>query len=350
MARPAAFVTGIAKRATDSTQAMTPERRSHARRKRRSFQQIMEEESGKALRAALPQHWVIHGYAPDYGVDGTVEIFEFVDGDQRYAETLGEMFLFQLKSVEKCEVQDRQLHPRFNVEKGPYRRTAGDSVDVEIIPYQLETDELLTIEAMGSGLAVCLLLVCLDTGRVYFVNLTDYIDKILTPESPDWRTRRSKVIHVPVLNELTPTTPLLDLVRFYGARSKLMGLFAKVHFQWAELGHGRRELTANDWHGMASHFTATLLRLDIWDLPAWALLGEYRKQLEGVRTYLAGTDAARVDQASIVEQWFRLDAIGRTWEDVMRECGLPTLLGHTSSYPPSWLDKQWRAVPREERV
>jgi hypothetical protein len=54
-----------------------------------------------------------------------------------------------------------------------------------------------------------------------------------------------------------------------------------------------------------------------------------------------------LDQASIVDLWFRLDAISRTGEEVAREWGLLTHLGHISSYPPSWLDKDWRAVPPE---
>jgi hypothetical protein len=46
---------------------MTPDRRTAARKKRRSFQQVMEEDSGVVLSAALPAHWVIHEYTPDYG-------------------------------------------------------------------------------------------------------------------------------------------------------------------------------------------------------------------------------------------------------------------------------------------
>jgi hypothetical protein len=41
-----------------------------------------------------------------------------------------------------------------------------------------------------------------------------------------------------------------------------------------------------------------------------------------------------LDQASIVDLWFRLDAISRTWEEVAREWERPTHLGHISSYPP----------------
>jgi len=39
----------------------------------------MEEESGQILRVSLPKEWVIHEYSPDYGIDGTVEMFAYVD-------------------------------------------------------------------------------------------------------------------------------------------------------------------------------------------------------------------------------------------------------------------------------
>ena len=48
----------------------------------------MEEESGQLLYEALPEQWVIHAYAPDYGIDGAVEIFDYID-DGKMAETKG---------------------------------------------------------------------------------------------------------------------------------------------------------------------------------------------------------------------------------------------------------------------
>jgi len=312
---------------------------------------MMEDDSGALLRSLLPREWAIHEYTPDYGVDGTVEIFQYVEGDPEQAETLGETFFFQLKSVKRCSISTVELHPRYNVEKGPYRRTKGESVRAEVINFQLETDELVTIESMGSGLAVLLLLACLDSGRMYFVSLTDTIDKILTPESPNWRDKRSKRIRVPVLNELVPTTPLINLLRFYAARPKLMGLFSKVHFQWAELAHGRLELPPEQWHAMATHFATALLRLDIWTQPACEyLLTIYRVSLENLVDVLSQTSPEDVNIPVIIDFWFRLDAISRTFEDVWREWGLPTVLGQSSSYPPGWLDDRWNALPREQRL
>ncbi len=329
---------------------MSPERRKVARKKRRSFQQMMEEESGVILRGALPSQWVIHEYTPDYGIDGSVEIFEYVDEEEEYAETLGETFFFQLKSVRSCDVTEVMLPSRRNVEKGPYLQTDGNPVESEIIKYQLETDELLTIEAMGSGLVVVLFLVCLDSQRVFFLNLTDAVDKILTPESPDWRDQRSKVIQVPALNELTPTTPLLDILRFYGARPKLTGMFSKVHFQWAELGHGIDELPEEEWHAMASHFTDALLRLDIWEHPSWAgLLGRYGRDLMQMRKYLDEHAPSEVDRLAVLNLWFQMDGVSRTFEDIAREWGLPTALSQMSSYPSGWLDENWKPLPPELR-
>jgi len=304
--------------------------RRGGRRKRQALSQMMEGESFAVLRRALPQHWVIHDYAPDFGIDGTVEVFEMLDNDSSpSAETLGETLFFQLKAVQRYEPQTIELLPRFNVEKGPLKRTAGEPMGMEVVRFPISTDELMTIEAMGAGVAVVLFLACLESESVMFLNLTDYVDKILNPETPNWRAQRTVSLSVPVLNQVSPDGQLLRVLRFYGMRPKLMGLFTKVHFQWAEL---TREIHSRDWPVMALHFGESLLRLDVWDVPAWELLPAYRQTLSRVVTRLA-EDPERIDRAKIVDFWFRLDAIGRTFEDVTREWGLPTQLGLTSSYP-----------------
>ncbi|MDA8046203.1 MAG: DUF4365 domain-containing protein [Actinomycetota bacterium] len=294
---------------------------------------MMEEESGQLLRAALPEQWVIHGYTPDYGIDGSVEIFEYTDNSRQCAETLGETFFFQLKSTESCDATEIEVPARGNVEKSPYRPVLDDLTTMEVIRYDFkDTDELLTIETMGAGIVVVLFLACLDTGRVFFVNLTDLIDKVLTPESPDWRRQGSKVIHVPVLNEITADAPVLMLLRFYGLRPKLMGLFAKVHFQWAELEYGQAELSVQQFHAMALHFIEKLLPFDVWDYAGWDLLRHYKEQLLRMRGLLTERGPSEEARGACLDFWFRLDAIGRTFEDVTREWGLPTVLGRLSSY------------------
>ena len=300
-----------------------------ARRKRRSVPQINEERSKEVLRCVLPPQWVIHDYAPDYGIDGVVELFEYVDSEQQMAETLGESFFFQLKSVETSPLQTRRVRNRLNVEKFPLSAEprSAETADLEVMAYPLETDELLTIESMGSGLAVLLLLVTLDTGSVSFVCLTDYIDKVLTPEDRAWREKGTKTIYVPVVNRIEPDTTLLLLLRFYALRPKLMGMFTKVHFQWAELEHGLMELGLDGWRWMAVHFADRLLQLDVWEFPGWPLLGWYRAQLVQVRRLLESSHFEEGSVGEVIAFWYRMDAISRTFEDVMREGALPTLLG-----------------------
>jgi hypothetical protein len=295
---------------------------------------MMEEQSGQLLRAALPEEWVIHEYTPDYGIDGSVEVFQYVDDSREVSETLGETFFFQLKSTKTCDVAHIEVPGRGNVEKAPYRPTEHDLTPMTVIRYNFnDTDELLTIEAMGVGVVVVLFLACLDTNRVFFVSLTDLIDKVLTPESPGWRFQRSKVIHVPMLNELTRDAPVLTILRFYGLRPKLMGLFSKVHFQWAELGYGNATLSASDFHSMALHFIGQLLRFDAWDYPGWDLLRHYKEQLVRMQTLLTERGPSQEARDACIDFWFRMDAIGRTFEDVTREWALPTALGRAASYP-----------------
>jgi hypothetical protein len=295
---------------------------------------MKEEESGRLLRERLPRQWAIHGYAPDYGIDGAVEIFEVTDETEAYAETLGESFLFQLKSERSSDIRTVTVSGRGNVEKAPYK-PSDDSIEMEVVRYNFDdTDELLTIEAMGSGAVVVLFLVCLEEQRAFFLNLTDHIDKVLTPESPDWRDQGSKVIYVPTVNEVRPESPVPHLLlRYYALRPKLMALFTKVHFQWAELGHGQRELETEAWHAMALHFIEVLLRFDVWTYEGWELLAHYRGQLERMQSLLVERGPSREAQEACMDFWFRMDALSRTFEDVTREWGLPTALGYASSYP-----------------
>jgi hypothetical protein len=50
----------------------------------------MEDESVKVLQGLLPKEWVIRPYHRDYGIDYVIELFNYVDEEQRMAETLGE--------------------------------------------------------------------------------------------------------------------------------------------------------------------------------------------------------------------------------------------------------------------
>src|SRR4051794_29393747 len=93
------------------------------RLKRRSVQQIMEEESMVAIRMATPKAWVMHQYSPDYGVDFVVEVFKLVGEKKRSFETLSELYFVQAESLESTQVQKLNVKSRINVELSPFSPT-----------------------------------------------------------------------------------------------------------------------------------------------------------------------------------------------------------------------------------
>ncbi|MEU8590198.1 DUF4365 domain-containing protein [Streptomyces sp. NPDC048664] len=327
-----------------------------AHRKRRDYRHVMEEDSGALLRSALPKQWVVHEYKPDYGIDGTVEIFEPVDEQDATFETLGEHIFFQLKSIKRTNLVSKVAEARHNPLL-PKRETGATSssthaVRFKAIAYDLEVNELLTVEAMGASVAVVLFLTPLDQQQVYVVSLTDYIDRVLDIEDPEWRSKTAKRIYIPVMNRV-PTPPAMTLLRQYGKRAKLMHLFNVASYQNNELAYAieRAELSpapgqeADLVTDLASRFCKRLLALDVWNDCGWLLLRRYHAILAGYKDLFSGDSTAihrigwkfHVDDVeqyaasdlltSIRSTWQGMNSLGRTYEELVREWGLPTYLG-----------------------
>lgn len=318
-----------------------------AHKKRRNFRHVMEEDSGALLRSALPREWVIHEYAPDYGIDGTVEIFEPVGDDGESFETLGEHIFFQLKSMNKSNVVSRVAVQRSNPLLGCQPLTSAhdaggqSAARFDVITYDMEVDELLTVEAMGASVAVVLFLVPLDQNAVYVISLTDYIDRVLNFEDPEWRSKNSKRMYVPLANRV-PTPPAMALLRQYGKRAKLMHLFNMAAYQHAAISKwfDDREDEATV---LASRFCDRLLALDVWNENSWSLLQHYHEILLGYRDLFAGDKSAlarlgwrdienpanvTLDMYTKIRlTWEGLNSLGLTYEDLVREWGLPTYNG-----------------------
>ncbi len=206
-----------------------------ARRKRRSFQHIMEDQSFQVVKEKLPKEWAIHDYKPDYGIDFVGEIFEYVANDSCVAETLGELFFVQLKSVQITEIERIKVFPRFNVEKKTLSENKAESLEIEVIKFNIDTNELLTIQSMGSGIPVLLFLVSLDQRKLFFVCLNDLIEKVISVNSPDWMNQDTKTIYIPLKNEVFNEKEGLIPLRFYGKRSKWYSAFIKFAYQANEL-------------------------------------------------------------------------------------------------------------------
>jgi len=136
---------------------------------------------------ALPAHWVLREYRPDYGIDFAAEVFAAAGGTTKGApdfETLGEHFFIQLKGCTRAKPRRLRLYSRYNVEKARPQKDKKDPVgELDVVPFSLEVSGLVTVQRMGAALPVLLVLANLETQRCHFVCINDHIDKILVPYS-----------------------------------------------------------------------------------------------------------------------------------------------------------------------
>jgi hypothetical protein len=223
--------------------------------------------------------------------------------------------------------------------------------ELDTVRFSLETSELVTIERMGLGVPVLLVVADLSHSKCYFVCLSDYIDKILVPRHDDYTLKASRTIHVPTANEVGESFGR-DALRWYGKRSKLYAAFSRFVFQAAELAY---EWDSPAGMPMAKYFASRIAAYDFWDdTEMWRLIGYYgaavRRFLDGAGPGLmrvdsaaalraAGGDAKRAKQledlvrsGEVPQLWQLLSVLPRNYEDVCREWFLPTALGYLSSY------------------
>src|SRR4028119_64282 len=110
--------------------------------KKRVFQHIMEDQSIQIVRELLPEQWVVREYRPDYGIDLTIELFEYIDDAKTVAAALGETLFVQVKSVEVVTPARLRVYGRRNVEIGPLRENRMESTEIEVARLRLETSAL----------------------------------------------------------------------------------------------------------------------------------------------------------------------------------------------------------------
>lgn len=337
--------------------------------KRRTFQHIMEDQSFLVLRSILPKEWVIRDYKPDYGIDLTVELFRYLDEEETKADTLGEMFFAQLKSQKQVDIRTITVHPRYNVEKKALEEDRAQELKIQALRFQIDTDELLTVQAMGAGLPILLFLIPLDSKRVFFVCLNDLIDKVLIPSEPNFAKDESKVIYIPIDNEVTANPASLIPLRFYAKRSKLYAAFSKFSYQQHEMGYLRDGILHTPVNQLAqspelqtvAHFIETIRRYDFWEsTQMWTPIADCFQDIRQLQTLIERIRArgtlAREDfsmftlpaelrglsdeelllgalDAGIVTTWHRLKNLNNMHEEICREWCLPTYLAQGLSYP-----------------
>jgi len=189
----------------------------------------MADDSIQIIKRTLPKEWVIREYTPDYGIDLKIEIFEVVNDIE--FEALGEFILAQVKSVGNTVTHKIKVKNRGNVAQFPLTYTSGEEQEIEVLKFALDTDTIVTIQSMGAAVPVFLLYVTLDTNKIYYICLTDYIDKILIPEDPDFRNKKTKTLNIPISNEITPDPIKTFPLRFGAVRMKFYALFVKSNYQ-----------------------------------------------------------------------------------------------------------------------
>lgn len=318
--------------------------------KKRSEQHLIDQDGINLLRSKLPRHWILREYRPDYGLDFTIETFKegvAPPGKSRATyETLGEHVFVQLKSAESPAIHQFEVFSRGNVEKAPEKLDRADKVaEIETYPFQLEMSELVTVERMGIGIPVLLIIADLERERCSFVCLNDYIDKILVPQHDDYRTAGSRTIHVPLWTEIGTEVGMIGL-RWYAKRVKLLAAFQRFTYQYSELRWHQHE----DWRGLANYFGKRIVGYDFWDDTEMCAPIPYHAA--GLRRFLETGQPGyfkvpadvpeHIDpelfgehyrKADVFELWRLLSLLPKTYEDVWREWFLPTGLGQLASAP-----------------
>jgi hypothetical protein len=299
---------------------------------------------------------VLREYRPDYGLDFALEIFGPAKegAHTKTYETLGEHLFVQLKSVKSCEIKPLKLFGRMNVEKAREALNKDDVVgEMDTVRFQLDTPELVTVERMGVGVPVLLVVADLSRKECFFVCLNDYIDKILIPRHANYRDKATRTIHVPVWNEVGGEAPGQVVLRWYAKRPKLFAAFQRFVFQKVELEYSWPSPEALP---MARYFAERIAAYDFWDdTEMWQMIPYYgaavRRFLETgnpglmkVDEELITREVAKGDEKvaqefieqlrrrEVPELWRLLSALPRNYEDVCREWFLPTALGMAASY------------------
>lgn len=318
--------------------------KNHMRKKLRSLNQIKEDQSFQILRNKLPKEWVIHSYGSDYGIDCVIELFDFTDQEKTIAETLGENIFVQLKSSTNIKYIKRKVFTRSNVAKGSLKENKDDFIEIEVAKFQLDISDILTIQSIGPAIPVLLVLVDVNTSKVFFINLNDYIDKVLIPDDPNYFNKKSKSIYIPLKNEIFNNENSLIPLRAYGKRSKMYGAFAQFNFQWTEIKRllGKTNfytpMTVQQTENMIRTFINIALRQDIWKShDFWEPMKWSFKELNTLKTKLDchGVKQEDYHQSLIYCEhvWHRLANLANIYEELVREWFLPTYLAQLTSYP-----------------
>lgn len=316
---------------------------------------LKEDASQTLVSRMLPEEWVIRKLHPDYGVDVTIEVFE---RQHQKIPTMGEFLFVQLKSTTSLRKGVEQIKSRGNVEKGLDQQDGIAEHELDIVRFVIDTDTIDNARLMGPSTPLMLFVCDLSDNEIYYLCLTDYYDKVVEPRGISLADQETITVLIPAGNKLSDPRSV-QVMRFYAARAKLYGMFNLAQFQYREvrwifeqpIDHDNlKKLTPN--FAIIERFARRLHAMPIWEreLP-WLTLDEYRARLELIIKEIGGDTLGLIlrglhllvknddkTQASLLQfyslcsvSWEQFSAIGQTFEDIVREWFLPTIVGQLAS-------------------
>jgi len=130
---------------------------------------------------------------------------------------------------------------------------------------------------MGSVIPVLLFIVDTSCEDIYFLNLNDYIDKVLIPNDSKYFEKNHKTIYIPIANKITRDINTHLPLLFYSKRPKYYSFFNKIGFQTSELNY----IEEDNLVEQLKYFSNILLSIDVWDYPGlWKIIDTYKSCLD----------------------------------------------------------------------
>jgi len=319
--------------------------------KRKSLSHLIDRQAINTIERILPDFWTIREYRPDYGIDLAIEIFEKPAEETKSSiyETLGEHFFVQVKGKEKIKITSLEVKKRDNVEKGKLKESSLFK-KIDVIKFQIEISELCTIQRMSNVVPTFLFLVDTSNDNIYFLNLNDYIDKVIIPKDQNYESKKYKTLYIPASNIITREFNTLYPLMFYSKRPKFYSFFNKVRYQFNELSY----VAEDGLTECLGYFSKVLLTLDVWDCSwMWPLFDKYKKAFFnfinnkelGLMNYTIELDdsEASFDTAysfgkkytqkkafyymELRQLWEGMSKLYNVYEEICREFFLPTMMG-----------------------
>lgn len=314
--------------------------------KKRSEEHIIGEQGVEILKQKLPKHWVVREYHPDYGIDLSVELFE----DEEPHITKGAHLFFQVKTTKIIEHTNLKITHAYNIEKPNHNETQSP-IYMEVVKYNMDVDFLSTVERMGSAVPLILAVVDLSSETVFYLCVSDYIEKVLRREE-EYLSQRTKTVYIPACNVIDDQG--ISVIEWYAKRPKLYALFNKIRYQSRELEHVHEDNIIE----YIDYFIKLLYRFDVWEEPIIIpFMQELRDELvyyneHGMTKFTAGSIESMEKMGQDVDEeiweatycdvnrlvsfrraqtiqglhilWEQLDNLGNIFEEDCKEYFLPT--------------------------